>query len=356
MKRYNKFIILPVIYFLFGFSINGQSAQSTENKNAWQSIIGKLLSIDKTTRKAVITTSDNKEISFQIDEKAIFLRVKPNEKTLDNAVKISLNELSKDLQILARGIYSTSGTFVAQMVIVVSNSEINAKEIVNKNSLQGVVTGIDPIKKQLKLSVISPENKKEDFLDLSSPGIKIFRYATGSLKFSNSALSEFNKVKVGDQIKASGDTSADGKLFNPETVVFGTFRTFIGKVSEIGAGKYFIIEDLQSKRKIRIEIGQESNLKKLEPEKSDELIKNYFKNNENPGEKKNLRTFFDELPLIALDRLIIGDSLIVSGSVSEDEKTINAFYLLKNAEEIIKYIEKLKQKGKPLPNLGGLNL
>ncbi len=356
MKKFNTFIILSGIYFLFSFSINGQSAQSAENKSTWQSIIGKLLSVDKTTRKAVIATSDNKELSFEIDEKAIFLRVRPNEKTLDNAVKISLNELSKDLQILARGIYSKSNTFVAQMVIVVSNSEINAKDNTNKSNIQGVVTGINPIKKQLKLSIISTENKKEDYLDLSFPNIKFYRYANGSLKFSNSVLSEFNKIKVGDQIKSIGDAATDGKLFNPDTVVFGTFRTFIGKISEIEAGKYFILEDLQSKRKIRIEIGQESNLKKLEPEKSDELIKNYFKNNENSGEKKNLRTFFDELPLIALDRLIIGDSLIVSGSVSEDEKMINAFYLLKNAEEIIKYIEKLKQKGKPLPNLGGLNL
>ncbi|MGC2237165.1 MAG: hypothetical protein WA584_13450 [Pyrinomonadaceae bacterium] len=355
MKKLNELLILLLCCFLFA-SIAGSQTTSTDNKNQWQSIIGEVLYIDQTAGKAAITTADKKEIKFEIDKKAVFLRVKPNEKNLENAAKISLSEINKGSKILARGLYSNDGVFTAQMIIVVSNAETVAGENSQNESVQGIVTAVDPVKKQIKANINSQTGVKELNLDVSASQVGFYRYSDKSLKFNNSVVSSIDKIKVGDQLKAVGKMSADGLMFLPQTLVSGTFRTVGGKIVSINAQTREIsIEDFQSKKLISVAVSQESLSRILDSKKAEELIDTYFKKSESSKERKDLRSFVETLPLIPFEQITAGDSVIISATVN-NETSMTAFYILKDVKPIFSYLEKLQQRGKPLPNLGGLNL
>jgi len=351
MKKLNELLILLLCCFLCVSIAAGQTT-STDNKNQWQSIIGEVSDIDQAAGKAAITTADKKEIKFEIDKKAIFLRIKPNEKNLENAAKISLSEINKGSKILARGLYSDAGVFTAQMIIVVSSAE----EASQNENIEGIVTAIDPVKKQIKANINSQTGVKELNLDVSASPVGFYRYSDKSLKFNNSVVSSIDKIKVGDQLKAVGKMSADGLMFLPQTVVSGTFRTVGGKIVSINAQTREIsIEDFQSKKLINVAVSQESLSRILDSKKAEELIDTYFKKSEASKERKDLRSFVEQLPLIPFERIIIGDSVIISATVN-NETSMTAFYILKDVKPIFSYLEKLQQRGKPLPNLGGLNL
>jgi hypothetical protein len=347
MRKLNGFLFFQILLLLNIPAVSGQ-------QNVWQSVAGELLAIDQAAGKATVKTNDGKEINFEIDKKAVFLRIKPNEKNLENAAKISLSDVTKNSKILARGLYSDSGVFVAQMVVVVSNGETSGGENSQKDNIAGTVTAIDPAKKQIKANVISQTGVKEVNLEVSSPQTGFYRYAADSLKFNNSVSSSLDKIKIGDQFKSVGKLDETASMFIPETIVFGTFRTIGGKITSIDAGKKeFTVEDFQTKKAVNIAISDETLLRILDAEKAENLIDVYLKTR--TGERKDLRTFFDALPLIPLDRLVVGDNIIISAAIS-DESGITAFYILKNVKPVFSYLEKLQKKGKPLPNLGGITL
>ena len=356
MKKSAKFLILFGLIWIGISVINGQSVQG-DNKQIWQSIIGNITAIDQPSGKATVRTDDKKDIKVTIIQKAVFLQIKSNEKTLENAEKISLSQVRAGARVLARGLYSENGAFNAQMIVVVSDEEITGDGNNQNAPIAGTVIAIDPAKKQIKARIVSQTGVKEIILDnISAEKTGFYRYANDSLKFNNSVASSFDKIKVGDQFKSTGKMSDDSAVFFPKTIVFGTFRTIGGKITSIDLNKReFTIEDIQTKKIVKIAISDETLLKILSEEKADELINTYFKNNNQTGERKNFKLFYDELSLIPTDRLAVGDNIIISAAVN-DESAMTAFYLLKDVKPVFSYLEKQQKKGKPLPNLGGINL
>ena len=348
MRKLNVFFIFHLLLLLNIPAVSGQ-------QNVWQSVVGELMAIDRAAGKATVKTGDGKEVNFEIDKKAVFLRIKPNEKNLENAAKISLSDVTKNSKILARGLiwivyflcFKTSLSFKMK-------KETSGGENSQKDNIAGTITAIDPAKKQIKARIVSQTGVIEIILDnISSEETSFYRYANDSLKFNNSVASSFDKIKVGDQFKSTGKMSNDSAVFFPKTMVFGTFRTIGGKITSIDLNKReFTIEDIQTKKIVKIAISDETLLKILSEEKADELLNTYFKNNNQPGERKDFKLFYDELSLIPMDRLAVGDNIIISAAVN-DESAMTAFYLLKDVKPVFSYLEKQQKKGNHFLISGG---
>ena len=90
------------------------------------------------------------------------------------------------------------------------------------------------------------------------------RYATESVKFSDAKKSSFEELKVGDQVRAKGDKSADGSRFTAEEMVTGSFRTLGGPITNIDAAAGEIkISDIQTKQPLTIVVRKDSTLKRI---------------------------------------------------------------------------------------------
>jgi len=83
-------------------------------------------------------------------------------------------------------------------------------------------------------------------------------------KYSEAKPSKFEEVKVGDQLRALGDKSADGTHLTAEEVLFGTFKIVGGTVTAIDATANQIkINDLTTKKPLTIILKPDSVLRRF---------------------------------------------------------------------------------------------
>src|SRR5207247_7771803 len=83
-------------------------------------------------------------------------------------------------------------------------------------------------------------------------------------KYSDAKPSKFEEVKVGDQLRALGDKSADGTHMAAEEVVFGTFKIAGGTVTALDvANNQIKINDLQTKKPLTINIKPDSVIRRF---------------------------------------------------------------------------------------------
>lgn len=352
MKQLKRISIWHLVVLLCAYSAFNQS--QTKDSKTWQSVIGEVRNIDPASGKIEIRTDDKKDLVVDIDQKTVFLKIKSNQKSLENAEKISLPQIKTGARVLARGKFTVDKNFTAH-TIVVTNFE--ADETTNTQpTIAGVVTAIDADTKQIEVTISSSEENKSLTLDTKSNQVAFYQYSPNSLKFSNSTSSVFDKIKVGDQFKSVGKFVEGSKVFMPKTIVFGTFRTVGGKVLSIDqTNKNIKLEDIQTKKTVEVSVSDETIVKLLNKEIEEKLISFFFKNTNAPSQTKNLRLFFDTLPTISSDQLTVGDEVIFSVAVSNDSKA-TAFYVLKDMKTFFSYLEKQRKKGQPLPNLGGISL
>jgi hypothetical protein len=95
----------------------------------------------------------------------------------------------------------------------------------------------------------------------------IRRYSPESVKFDDAKLSTLEAIKAGDQLRARGTRSADGKDFQAQEIVSGSFRNIAGTISSVDAAANAIsVADAISKHGVTVKITSESQVRKLPPE------------------------------------------------------------------------------------------
>ena len=94
----------------------------------------------------------------------------------------------------------------------------------------------------------------------------IRRYAPDSVKFDDAKPGTLDQIKPGDQLRARGTKSDDGKEMAAAEIVSGTFRSIAGTVvSTDAANNTITVTDLVNKRPVTLKIGSDSQMHKLPP-------------------------------------------------------------------------------------------
>jgi hypothetical protein len=92
----------------------------------------------------------------------------------------------------------------------------------------------------------------------------IRRYAPDSVKFDDAKPGTLAQIKVGDQLRARGTKSEDGKEMTAAEIVSGTFRSIPGAVvSTDAANNTITVTDLTNKRPVTLKIGPDSQMHQL---------------------------------------------------------------------------------------------
>jgi hypothetical protein len=112
------------------------------------------------------------------------------------------------------------------------------------------------------LSVLVKTSKDTSFL----------RYSPNSVKFADAQKGTIDQIMAGDQLRARGSRSADGKELAAEEVISGTFRNIAGTISSIDAANNTItVKDLLAKKSVVIKFNSDSQLRKLAPQMAQRL-------------------------------------------------------------------------------------
>jgi hypothetical protein len=92
------------------------------------------------------------------------------------------------------------------------------------------------------------------------------------VKFADAQKGAIDQIKTGDQLRARGSRSADGKELAAEEVISGTFRNVAGTVSSIDAANNSVtVKDILAKKSVVVKFNSDSQLRKLTPQMAQRL-------------------------------------------------------------------------------------
>jgi hypothetical protein len=221
----------------------------------------------------VLKSDAGPEITITVADGARLLRMAPGQTDLKSAATITLADLQVGDRMLVRGRAADNGAIAASTIVVMKQADVAQKQQHDREDWQkrgagGIVNAIDSaagsftISVTPTLSVVVKTTKDTSFL----------RYAPNSVKFSEAQKGAIDQIKTGDQLRARGARSADGKELTAEEVISGTFRNIAGTISSIDAANNIItVKDLLAKKSVVIKFNSDSQLRKLSPQMAQRL-------------------------------------------------------------------------------------
>ena len=247
----------------------GTDSQSTagaaiKNVGAVKSISGKNL---------VLKTDAGPEITISVPDSARIVRLAAGQTDLKSAPAITFAEIQVGDRMLLRGRAGANGDIEATTIVVMKQADVAQKQQHDREDWQkrgtgGIVSAIDAAAGTFTVSVTPTLS----VLVKTSKDTSFLRYSPNSVKFADAQKGTIDQIKTGDQLRARGSRSADGKEIAAEEVISGTFRNIAGTISSIdAAGNSITVKDILAKKSVVIKFNSDSQLRKLAPQMAQRL-------------------------------------------------------------------------------------
>jgi hypothetical protein len=256
-----------------------------------------------------------------------------------------------------------------------------------RRGILGVITALKPESHEITISNRTMAGTQTVVIPVSEK-TELRRYAPDSIKFGDAKPSNFNELKVGDQLRALGDRGQDPTHFTPEQIVTGSFRTVGGVVTEVDAATGEIkIKELEKKTPLTIVIKQDAVLRKF-PQEMGAMMGGMRAGAGGPGGPgggppaggappqggqgqagarpqggpggggpggggpggRNINDMLERLPTISIADVKVGDTIIVSSTQGVDPSRLTAISLVTGADTLFAMLAPRPQPGQTAPN------
>jgi hypothetical protein len=264
------FAVLAVLFssLIIPLSCAAQQADAAQSNAAKRSrAVGTVKSINGNA--ITLTTDAGAEMNVVIAPTTRLVRLPPGQTDLKSAPAIQLSDVQVGDRMLAGGTASADGkSLTATSAVIMNKADVAEKQQHDREEWQkhgtgGVVKSVDAAAGTITLSTGTLGAPSTLLLHISKDTI-IRRYAPDSVKFDDAKPGTLEQVKPGDQLRARGTKSDDGKEMTAAEIVSGSFRSIAGLVvSTDAAGNTITVTDLANKRPVTLKIGPDSQLHKL---------------------------------------------------------------------------------------------
>lgn len=268
-------VVATVVSLALGIALLAQDRPSGEAPQAAAGSTVKNVGVVKSIheKNLVLKTDSGPEISISVPDSARIVRLAAGQTDLKSAPAITFAEIQVGDRMLLRGRAGANGDVEATTIVVMKQADVAQKQQHDREDWQkrgtgGIVSAIDPaagtftVSVTPTLSVLVKTSKDTNFL----------RYAPNSVKFADAQKGTIDQIKTGDQLRARGTRSADGKEIAAEEVISGTFRNIAGTISSIDAANNSItVKDILAKKSVVIKFNSDSQLRKLAPQMAQRL-------------------------------------------------------------------------------------
>lgn len=371
------------------------SAQAGDPGITPNGAIGEVKVIDSPAKQLIIKTDAGSLVTVALGDKTVFMRLAPGEKTLTNAAKIAFTEVGEGDRVWARGKVADDHKSVPATALIVMNKVDIAKKQEQERAewkrrgVLGIITAVKPETKEVTISSSSMAGKQSIVIPVSDK-VEMRRYAPDSIKFADAKVATFDELKVGDQVRALGDRSADGTAFTAEKVVTGSFRMVSGVVTAVDAATGEVrITDVQTKQPLTIVVKQDAVLRRFPSEMGGMMMmgrggpgangapvgqtpsSGQGANRPQPGAAPggpggpgggggmrtggggpNIQDLIERLPTIGVADVKVGDTIIVSSTKGADPTRLTAISLISGADTLLNMLAARQQQagGPATPN------
>jgi hypothetical protein len=345
MKSPTHVLLLVLLLCVALRSGNSSVWAKTQVGTSQNRVVGEVVKIDQSTKRLTLKTVTG-EIEVVAADTTALLRVPPGEASADKASKISFGEILIGDRVFARVAAAEEGKpLQASQVVVTSRSASERQDRSREFRARGIagrITAINPQTKHLTVFARSRDGLSDVNVDASGT-VRFFRYAADSVNLNDARPSSFAEIKVGDQLRALGQKSEDGRRMTAEEIISGSFRRTGGTITGLDpAARRIILKNSQSGETATIVLGERSSLRRITPE----IIAAYEETRRGaraprpapspapgsePGTRRrgrNLQEMIESLPQISLEDLKKGDTVFVAGTHEQDPSRLTAITLL----------------------------
>jgi hypothetical protein len=248
-----------------------QGAASGDKDITATRVMGEVTAVNVGARGLAVKTAAGNSVLVMLDEKTQFKRAQPGSASLDSATPITLADVSVGDKVYARGrVAADQHSVPAQLVVVLTKADIASRQAHDRAEWQrrgvwGTISSLNPASKEITINARGTEGVKPLVIEATSDKVAFLRYAPDSVKFSDAKASSFAELKVGDQLRAIGERSADGAKFTPEEIVSGSFKTILGTVASVDAANNTVtIRPGGQKQQLTIAVTPNTNVRRLD--------------------------------------------------------------------------------------------
>lgn len=246
------------------------AGQQTASKTA-DRVVGVITAVDPAQGK--ITVKEDKtsaEYAVSVAGTRTILKVGPD-LNLKSATRLTPEQLAVGDRVSIRGQKpegSTDKIDAASVLVMTATAveQVHQREAEEwrTKGVSGVVASVDPSGSHFIMTVRSPEGPKPVTVDVGS-STQYTRYSPESPK--TPAASKFADVEQGDQVRVLGAKSDDGSTITAQKVYSGSFRTIVATVASVAPdGKTIVVNDLQTKKPVTVELTDDSAVRQMPPQ------------------------------------------------------------------------------------------
>src|SRR2546426_8828589 len=370
VRRLLIFILTIISVLSLSLVALAQTPGASPTAPAIAGVIGEVKDLDTAKNQIIVRADSGVLYTVNLTEKTRYKRSAPGAKTLENATVITLAEVGSGDRVWAYGrVSEQQKTVPAQMLVVMSKADLTKKQEQDRaqwrrRGVSGIVASVNPSTQEITVSSRSLMGVPQAVIIPITDKVLIRRYPPDTIpKYSEAKPSRFEEIKVGDQLRALGDKSADGSHLTAEEVLFGSFRIVGGNVTAIDAAANQIkINDLQTKKPLTIILKPDSVLRRF-PENAAAM----FGGGMGPGgpggaapgggpggagQKPagagpggpqgtrmggggNMADLLERLPTISINDLKVGDTIIMSSLQGSDPAQLTAISLVSGIEPLL---------------------
>jgi hypothetical protein len=358
MKVLRAVAYLGLILGLTAF-VSGASS-SVQDKP--QSVVGVVVQTDTARKQLTIRTDAGETVSVQADSNTTLVRIPAGERTLANAVAIQFGDITSGDRVLS-SVTRSNVNFVAQRIVVMPAAEVEKKrqrdlDEWKQRGVGGIVRDTNAQGGTITLELRGTGSGTRLLLETTKAHFR--RYMAGSLKFEDARASNFEEVRMGDQLRALGDKTGEGK-FVAEEVVSGAFKTIGVTVTAVdqATGK-ITAATLDQKKPVTISINKDSVLHRIPPPVATAIAQkakgdsaksgaappspangNPAKSTTQPAPRPSqpvidVQQMIDSLPTVSLADIKPGDVLAVTGAVDNDDAHLFAIKVAAGVDLVLR--------------------
>jgi hypothetical protein len=231
-----------------------------------QRLVGEVTGVDASARQVTVRSDTGESVPVSVTEQTTYTRMPPGETNLQKGEAASFADVRVGDRVLAPGIPAAGGTASRIILMARAGGAAGGQQRDNGRRLNGRVVSVDAAK---KLIVVQTRGAREgqESVTVDASSARALRYAPDSMRPADAVAGSLADVRVGENIRATGERSADGATFKAEEVLTGGFARFAGTVASVDAQRNELsVKNEASGGTVQLTLGARSSLRRMTAE------------------------------------------------------------------------------------------
>jgi hypothetical protein len=332
-----------------------------------KSVVGTVSLFKAETAEIEIQPDNGTAVAMKVTPDTIAQKVAPGATDLKQAETIEVTDVALGDRVLAT---PEPGSGNLRRIVVMPATDIVKKNQADRmdwtrRGVNGMVAAKSGNDVTLKIRTLAGESQAV----VTVTGKTAFkRYAPDSVKFADARSSNLGEIGVGDQVRARGVKSEDGRKVTAEDLVFGTFVTKAGTITAVNAEtREITVKELANHKPLVIRFTADSQIKKM-PDMAGMTMGSMGRGGMPVGGPPNgmghggmpamdINAMLERMPVSKLEDLKPGETVVVSSTKGAKSNEVTAIMMLANADGILQTIAAQSGggRGSGIPGAGGMS-